>query len=487
MIASLLRQRLGALTALCVIAALQVGCSGGGGDTLAGGGIGGTGVTVASVGTVSGFGSVIVNGVAYDTAGAGVFVENAPRGSGDSAVVGNLLPGMVVRVEGRLFGDGSATAESVFFSSNLKGPVESLDELDSLTKQAIILGQVILMDDRTAFLNVSPASIAVGMVLEVSGLDDESGRILATFVKKVADSLPLDGEVELKGVVRNVTPPLQRFEIRQMTVDYSAADLGGLGGTPPEAGQLVKVRGRLEPANVLVAERLELEEEFGSRPFDVVELEGIISQGEAAGQFGIGRYTVRVDRGTSFNSLAPQDLNPGTRVVVHGSLTGRTILAGEIFLPERIRIESDVSSVDFDEKSLALAGLEPIRVFSTATTLIIGIASAFDHIGPGNHLRVLGRQKGGDIVASTMVITPSRKDVELAGPVQAVLEPFVTVLGIEIDTSSIPPEGFKDESGNPLLPDGFFGVVQPGSSVSFEGVLQGESVNWVAVTLESGN
>jgi len=487
MIAFLLRQRLGALTALCVIAALQVGCSSGGGDTLAGGGIGGTGVTVASVGTVSGFGSVIVNGVAYDTAGASVFVENVLKGSGDSAVVGNLLPGMVVRVEGRLFGDGSATAESVFFSSNLKGPVESLDELDSLTKQAFILGQVILMDDRTAFHNVSPASIAVGMVLEVSGFDDDSGRILATSVNKVADSLPPDGGVELKGVVRNVIPPLQSFAIRQMTVDYSAADLGGLGGSEPEAGQLVKVRGRLESANVLAAERVELEEEFGSRLFDVVELEGVIGRGEAAGEFGIGRYTVRVDRETSFNSLAPQDLNPGTRVVVHGPLTGRTILAGEIFLPERIRIESDVSSVDFDEKSLALSGLEPIRVFATATTLIIGIASAFDHIAPGNHVRVLGRQKGGDIVASTMVVTPSRNDVELAGPVESVLEPFVVVLGIEVDTSSIPPEGFRSEGGNPLLPEGFFEMVQPGSSVSLEGVLQGALVNWVAVTLESGN
>jgi hypothetical protein len=137
------------------------------------------------------------------------------RGSGDSAVVGNLCPAWWSGWRAGFRGDGSATAESVFFSSNLKGPVESLDELDSLTKQAVILGQVILMDDRTAFHNVSPASIAVGMVLEVSGLDDESGRILATFVKKVADSLPLDGEVELKGVVRNVIPPLQRFEIRQ--------------------------------------------------------------------------------------------------------------------------------------------------------------------------------------------------------------------------------------------------------------------------------
>jgi hypothetical protein len=57
---------------------------------------------------------------------------------------------------------------------------------------------------------------------------------------------------------------------------------------------------------------------------------------------------------------------------VHGPLTGRTILAGEIFLPERIRMESECGSVDLDGKSLVLSGLEPARVFAIETTLIIG-------------------------------------------------------------------------------------------------------------------
>jgi hypothetical protein len=45
-------------------------------------------------------------------------------------------------------------------------------------------------------------------------------------------------------------------------------------------------------------------------------------------------------------------------------------------------------------------------------------------------------------VASTIVVTPSRNDVELAGPVEFVSSPLIVVLGIEIDTSSIPPDGF---------------------------------------------
>ena len=477
-------KRIIALMVLLVIAAFQAGCSGSG-DLLAGGGIGGTGATVASVGTVGGFGSVIVNGVVYDTTGAEVFVENISKGLGDSAVLQNLLRGMVVRVEGRISGDGTATAERVFFSSTLKGRVERVIELDDISREVVILEQTILMDDRTVFHNVSPASITVGMVLEVSGYDDDLGRIFATYVNRIADFLPQGGQVEIKGIVQGIDPPT--FQMRGLTVDYSVADLGGLPRRAPEVGQLIKAIGRLEATNLLVAERLELQEEFGTAVFDVVDLEGIITQVGTDAEFEIGRYTVKIDQETFFSNLNPQDLIPGTRVIVNGPLQGQTIFADEIFLSEKIRMESDVSTIDLGRRSLVPAGLEPCEVFATATTRIVGIVSGFDDITPGHHVRVLGRRTGGDIMASTIVVTPSRNNVELAGPVESVSEPFIFVLGIEINTSSIPSDEFKGMGGNLVSPQEFFGIVQPGNTVSVAGSLQGGSVNWESITLESGN
>ena len=76
------------------------GCSGGaggGGRLTAGGGIGGSGVTV---GSVSKFGSVFVNDVEYDTTGAVVVVDGVEKGSGDQTVLDNLSVGKVVRIEG---------------------------------------------------------------------------------------------------------------------------------------------------------------------------------------------------------------------------------------------------------------------------------------------------------------------------------------------------------------------------------------------------
>ena len=477
-------QHVSPLVFLCLLTTLQAGCSGGSGDTLAGGGIGGTGVTVASVGEVNGIGSVIVNGVTYDTRDARVFVENTLRGSGDLAVIHNLSVGMVVRVEGKLADDGSASADRVFFSNNLKGPVESISDLDSRTKQVVILGQTVLMDDRTSFRNGDMSSIAVGMVLEVSGYDDDTGRTLATYVNKVADSLPPGGLVEIKGLIQKLVRPLSTFEIGGLTVDYSTADLSGLPGNAPEAGQLVKVRGRLEAADRVAAERLDLEEEFGSKVFDVVELGGIITQTGAPGQFSMGRYTVKVDQETSYNNLTPQDLIRGAQVIVQGTLTGRDILADEIFLSEKIRMESNINSIDLAGNSLVLSGLESATIFTTATTRIVGIRQGLDSITPGDHARVSGRRTaGGDILASMILVTPSNDSVELAGEVESVSEPFIVVLGIEVNTSSIPSDGFIGAAGKPVSPAEFFGSVRAGDSVALEGTLQGVSVNWTKIRL----
>lgn len=478
-------QTVSALVLLSFLAAFHVGCGGGGGDSLAGGGVGGTGITVSSVGTATGIGSVIVNGSTYDTTAAEVLVDNASKGFGNPALVQNISVGMVVRVEGRLAPDGSTIADRVLFSNELKGPVESIDELDPLSKQAVILGQKIVMDDRTVFRNTDAASIAVGMVLEVSGFVDESGSIDATYINKVANSLLPEDPVEINGLVQNFDPQSKTFKINLLTVDYSAADLGELPGGTPETGQLLKVRGRLGGTSLLLAERLEPAEEFGSGAFDAVDLEGIITQTVSPSEFRMGRYTVTVDPETLYKNLKPEDLNRGTRVIVRGTLTNRSILADEISRPEDIRMESNVSSISLAEKSLVLSGLESATALTTAATRTIGIASGLDQIQPGDHARILGRRSSvGDILASSLQVTPSAETVELAGSVESVSEPFIVLLGVQANTASIPSDRFKGVNGTPLSPAEFFKILKTGDAVALEGSLQSGNVSWTAIRLE---
>ncbi len=84
------------------------GC-GGGSESFAGIDAGGTPtrVGVVSKGTISGFGSVIVNGVRYDTASAAISVEGSPATQSD------LKVGHVVVVHGTLDSDGGILATEV--------------------------------------------------------------------------------------------------------------------------------------------------------------------------------------------------------------------------------------------------------------------------------------------------------------------------------------------------------------------------------------
>jgi hypothetical protein len=149
-------------------------------------------------------------------------------------------------------------------------------------------------------------------------------------------------------------------------------------------------------------------------------------------------------------------------------------------------MESNVNSIDPAGNSLTLSGLESATIFTTVTTRINGIAQGLDAITPGDHARILGRRTaGGDILASMVVVTPSKDSVELAGPVESLSEPLIVVLSIEVNTSMIPPDGFKGVGGKPVSPAQFFGAVKPGDSVAVEGALQGGSVNWMSIKIES--
>ena len=76
---------------------IQTACNeSGGGGLLAGGGIGGTGI---SVGEISGFGSVIVNDIDFDTKKAKVYINGNFVGNGDAVVQSLLALGMVADVD----------------------------------------------------------------------------------------------------------------------------------------------------------------------------------------------------------------------------------------------------------------------------------------------------------------------------------------------------------------------------------------------------
>jgi hypothetical protein len=297
------------------------GCGGGGGTNYAGGGIGGTGV---SVGAISAVGSIDVNGVEFNTEGAVVIVGGVNVGVGDAAVAEHLAVGKVVVVEGTRDSNGtSGTASRVHFDADVLGPVETVDVG---TKEIVVLGQRVICDEATVFVGTSLDTLAVDDWVEISGLADLDGTLRATYVSKK----DLGTTVEVKGPVRNLNTSAYKFEIGDLAVRYGEAAL--LNGEPVE-GELVQVTGGfpLEPDGSIRASTVRVASEASFVNVDNMEVEGFVTDFLSPSEFHVGYQEVRTDANTKFQGGSEQDLTLGVKLRVRGSLVNRVLLAEKIF------------------------------------------------------------------------------------------------------------------------------------------------------------
>lgn len=214
-----------ATTILAALVLVLASCGGGSGvgsggtGLMAGGGVG-SGGTGISVGPITGFGSIFVNGVEYDTSGATVEIEDASE----------LQLGMTVEVAGSVNGSFTAGAATrIVSAADLRGAVDAIDMAGNSLR---VLGTTVVLDSTTVFTGVSGiAGLVVGDVLQVYGLLAAPGTVRATRLEKLAPGAPL----VVSGTVAAMDTLLQTFRLGDLTVDYSAASL--LGGLDP--GQLL--------------------------------------------------------------------------------------------------------------------------------------------------------------------------------------------------------------------------------------------------------
>ncbi|MDH5301536.1 MAG: DUF5666 domain-containing protein [Gammaproteobacteria bacterium] len=291
-----------------LLAALLSGCAGGG-ET-------GTGLTpttepVVSLGAITGFGSVYVNGVHFQTTGSSVSLNGA--GANET----ELKIGMVVKVRGKIDPDDPLTgvASAVEYDNELKGVVTAttldLNNVGTIT----VMGQVVTIDNQTQIEGA--LSIAINNVVEVSGYADGLGNIHATLVEVKSASYTAGEEIELKGTVSLLSPTAKTFSIGSQTISY-----GGIGNVTLQDGALVEVKSTSGfSGGVLIANRIEVKSasgrEFEGKDGQELELEGIISAvsvSPAPPSFTVNGYTVLVQDTTPYTV--------GARIEVKGKFDG---------------------------------------------------------------------------------------------------------------------------------------------------------------------
>lgn len=365
-------------------AALLGACGGGGGDT-AGVGTGGTGSF--SVGTVTGFGSVFVNGIRYEDNGARLIDDD-----GTVKVLGTddnpLKVGMVVEVTGSVDDSGTVrSASQIAYGAEIKGPVTAVDAVAGTFS---VFGITVRTTTTTVYDNFGGvATLAAGNVVEVHGQPDTNGRIVATYVEREATSVAAfvagDGEYRLRGAAAGLsgTNPSYSFTLRGVAIRTGAST--DFDGTPVDG---VSVSVRLNPTpqgdGSYLAERVKVRTASYGDVSSAAEgeIEGYVSDFTgAANAFRVAGYPVRLASGVVYEDGVTSDLKNGIRVEAKGSIDNGVLVVTKLEFKSRDDdddgVDDDFSagSQEFEFKGIAACGSCGV---TTGTFTIKGVTVNYD-------------------------------------------------------------------------------------------------------------
>lgn len=260
-----------------------------------------------ATGVVTGFGSVIVDGVTYDVTSADISADGTGGKRQD-----DLRVGMVVTLTGSVANDGaSGSATRVIFDSLIRGTLDAAPGANSLQ----VLGQRIGFDSTTVFDGVdSAAALLSGDAVQVSGFIDPAGGFHATWVGKESSAPAL----QLTGFLTAVNSAQVQFA--GLTINITGAALVGFGAGAPSLGQRVRATLQAAPAGgAAVATRLALLDTGLTGALRSLALQGLVRNWNAGNQtFVLERQTVALGAATQFIGGSLADIGNGARVRVVG-------------------------------------------------------------------------------------------------------------------------------------------------------------------------
>ena len=358
-------------TALIASIALFTACSSG---TTSNGGTTGTSTTS---GVITGFGSVYINGVEYETDNASVTIDGSQSAETDLGV------GDVCVLQGSVNADGlTGTATAIICTDELEGYVLDVSSLTNGIGTMNVMGQTVTITADTVFDSDTEASIAdlvVNDIVEVHGYPDGTGNILATRIetKNAAE------DIEVKGLISNLTDTT--FELGSLLVDYSRATevaSNMTNGLYVEVKTQVPLSGDVANGFTLIASKVEIEED-GSLDIDGEEGEDLKIQGVVsnitATSFDFNGTTVLFSSLETDDDFDVSSLVDGMIITVEGYIDAN----GNFVVEE---IEEDHASEN---------EAEGLVIGTTDTTITISVNSVDMTFSVNNETRMIDEQDEG--------------------------------------------------------------------------------------------
>jgi hypothetical protein len=429
----------------------------------------GSGVAGFARGVITAKGSIFVNGIEYDTTGSTTTVDNAAGSDAD------LQVGMVVTVRGTIDPTtGRGTAAQIEYAKSIEG---TIDSVNATTGVIVVFGVTVTTNSSTVYRGVTDLTgLVVGDLVEVSGAASGSG-VLASMVEKKT----VVEDFNLKGTVSNLTATT--FDLTTETGRVFHVTVTGSLASTVVNGAVVQVEFSSAPdasGNLTTtAAKVSVEHHLEAAEGDRTEVGGVVSD-YAAGSpttFTVEHTSVSADP-----SLVSGVAN-GVEVEVRGTMSGSVLQATEVRVHREANgeIEGPVASVSVPNKSIVLAG---VTVTVDATTIFrdedwtghtpvqyFGIAD----IAAGDHLKVEAYDSGAGIVATKVERkNPAEVAARLSGPISAVANPIVTVLGVSVDTTGM---SISNASA-------FWAAATVGKVVQISGTSSAGTITWTGIRLD---
>ena len=360
---------------MVLAAAAASGCGGGSGvSTASSPGTGGTGIYAQ--GSISGFGSVIVNGIKFDDLQASA--NGLIQMDGVKATSVDLRLGMVASVQGeRSVVTTLVTANNIDVWSIAQGLVTQ-----PLPGEFKVTGMTVQTDSATVLEGISPAApLSMGMRVIVWGLQAgaDGNHWRATRVAVVPAT---DTTVVSTGLINVVSA--QRYLNGLLLTGSTAGNL--------TAGALVRVQGTLSFAgdSLEVASFKVQGLGVGVQPQGEAEIEGLVTATPSTTRFMLGN--VEVDASSASFSRASAQITVGARIAVNGTWQGQVLKAANVEFEDALTLlEVEMEAPIEQYTSLANFMVRGQRCDATGVAVSQGTLS---QLGVGVKVKLKGTMAG---------------------------------------------------------------------------------------------
>lgn len=379
-----------ALALVMGVVTVVAGCSG---TSPTGVGGQGTGASAAGeqYGSVSGLGSVIVEGALYEESTSTVRQLELDPASPQTITSTALRLGM----QSRLAFDTRLVATSVLIQPTLLGAIERQQtDLIVVAGQTVRLSTVlpVVLDGLTDL-----GDLAVGDRVEVHGYLDSNREIVATRIQRLDPAAAV--QTRVTGIISAVTSGT-RVTVGDLTLELSAGTTTLPAGATPAPGQRIVAwaaaapsGGRLTPKTVALNTAI-----TGT---DLLRAGGLVRGFDrAGGRFQVGALVVDFSGTVAYTNGTATDLADGRIVRIRGQASAGILRANEIaFIKASEDALGELTGTISDFASLSSFKVRAAAIDASASAVIFRNGTA-GNLANGALVKIEGRLVGGRLLAS---------------------------------------------------------------------------------------